>query len=323
MLTGNQTTAEQWAQVIDDAGHDVLIDDGSPSQKHPDVVVALHADKSHDRVRELRAAHPAAVLVVALTGTDLYPALSTRSLQTLRWAHRIVGLQRFARDRVPLECQPRVRVIVQAAVVPATNAGPNTESFEIVTVGNLRAVKDPMRPAWAARLLPVASRVQITHVGAILDPEYTDLVATEQAENARYVWVGAKPFDAAAEILARSRLSVVSSFHEGGGRVIGESIALGTPVLAARNDASRALLGDDYPGLFTAGATEELAALITRAENEPAFLDELAAWTRRAAPQFSVERERAGWRDLLAECEELRARGVCAERCVGGDDDAC
>ena len=306
--TGNRATAEQYADVLRAAGHGVSMDvDAAPPQP-PDVVVALHAAKSRDRVRTLRAAYPRATLVVVLTGTDLYPVLPAEAREALEWADRIVALQRHARDRVPAALRSRVRILVQAARMRPASVPTRADAFEICCIGNLRAIKDPLRPALAARALPPTSRIRVAHVGAVLEPAYEELVAAERRENPRYEWLGARSQLEVAEILERSRVSVVPSYHEGGARVIGESAVLGTPILAARNDASRALLGEDYAGLYTAGSTEELTALMTRTENDRAFFATLDEQTRRAAPQFFEEREREGWRALLAECEDLPAR---------------
>jgi len=101
--------------------------------------------------------------------------------------------------------------------------------------------------------------------------------------------------------LARCRALVLPSYHEGGGRVIGEAIVVGTPVLAARNDASCCLLGDDYPGLFDAGSTEQLAELMLRLERDEEFRTGLAARCRELAPQFDPRLEKEAWDNLVQE----------------------
>ena len=120
-------------------------------------------------------------------------------------------------------------------------------------------------------------------------------------ENPRYRWFPSTDAKGAQELMARCRALVLSSYHEGGGRVIGESIVVGTPVLAARNDAACCLLGDDYPGLFDAGGTERLAALMLRLEGEEDFRAELEARARELAPQFDPQLELAAWDNLVKE----------------------
>ena len=184
----------------------------------------------------------------------------------------------------------------------------SNDSFDVCTVGHLREVKDPLRAAAASRRLPQTSRIRVRHAGAILDDGYAELVQREQAENPRYAWLGELTPAEAQNLMAQSRLTVVSSFHEGGARVIGESIVAGTPVLAARNDASLSLLGEDYAGLYEAGRTEELATLMTRAETDGAFLDALVERAGRLAPQFDPRREQEAWRELMAELEAVAER---------------
>ena len=105
-------------------------------------------------------------------------------------------------------------------------------------------------------------------------------------------------------LIAESQLLVVSSFHEGGARAIGEAVAAGTPILAARNDAACSLLGDDYPGLYDAGDTEQLADLMVRAETETEFLETLRKHTLQARAQFEPQREREALRALMADLED-------------------
>ena len=74
-----------------------------------------------------------------------------------------------------------------------------------------------------------------------------------------------------ADLIASSRLMVMSSLFEGGARVVGEAMVHGTPVISSRIDGVVGLLGDDYPGYFLPGDTAELAALLNRFETDPGF----------------------------------------------------
>ena len=300
-LIGNRLTAIQWAGLLGDLGHEVQVAHAYDGQA-ADVFVVLNGERNHDAVAAIRRKHPDGAIVVAVTGSDIYPEPTPLTLDSVRLADRVVALQSRARDRIPAEFHEKLRIIKQSAEPaapgePVADPGP----FDVCVVGNLRDVKDPMRAAAASRLLPASSRIRVRHAGAPLDDRYGALIELEQQENPRYVWLGPLAYDAARQLMAQSRLLVASSYHEGGARVVGESVVAGTPVLAARNDATRCLLGDDYPGLYEAGATQELADLMRRAETDPVFMDALLACTRECAAQFDPRLEREAWRALVAE----------------------
>ncbi len=299
-VTGNGRSADQWSQWLAHAGHDVRIlstYDGEGA----DAMIALHASLNHAAVKSFRAAHPEAPIIVALTGTDIYPDPDKRALGSMELADRIIALQPAARDKVPAALQNKLRVIVQSAEAPASNR--SLDTFDVCVVGGLRPVKDPMRAAAASRLLPEASRIRILHAGPPLDPRYIEEIEIEQRDNPRYRWLGALDPATARQLIADSRLLVVSSRNEGGARVIGEAVVAGTPILAARNDASRALLGEDFAGLFEFGDTQGLADLMRRAETDAAFWEQLREQAGSVAAQFGPARERDTWAALI---EELR-----------------
>ena len=301
VLTGNRCTAAQWADQLRGLGHEVEVSD-TYQGAGAELLIALHADKSHAAISAFRQKNPDGKIVVVVTGTDIYPALGVTARDSLGQADRIVALQSRARDRVPAEFHDKLRVIVQAAearpaVAPTVSGGP----FDICVVGQLRAVKDPMRAAAATRLLPPDSRIRLRHAGGLLDSRYEEEIKREQAENDRYCWLGELSPDEAARLMAASRLQVTSSFFEGGARVIGESIVAGTPLLAARNDAALSLLGEDYDGFFDAGESGQLAALMRRAERDPSFLDALRSQIEGLAAQFDPRVEKEALRELLDE----------------------
>ncbi|MEO8716817.1 MAG: hypothetical protein ABI423_01215 [Burkholderiales bacterium] len=91
---GNRHTALRWAAFLRRAGHRVSIAvdwDGTPC----DLMLALHARRSHAAVVAYRAAHPQGPLAVALTGTDLYRDLprSAEARRSLELADRLLVLQ--------------------------------------------------------------------------------------------------------------------------------------------------------------------------------------------------------------------------------------
>ncbi len=297
-LIGNRVTAERWARRLAELGHDARVLttwDDEPA----DLLVALHARKSHDSVVRFSERFPEAPLVVGLAGTDVYRELDDETLDSLRRAHRVVALQRLASRRLPPELRGRVRVVHQSSEPPPDAAPTAADAFEACVLAHLRPVKAPLLAARAVRGLPAASRVRVRHAGQALDDALAAEARREQRANPRYLWHGPLPRAEAQRLLASSRLLVLSSRAEGGANALSEAIVCGVPVLSTRIDGSVGLLGEDYPGLFPVGDEAALAALLGRAEADAAFLAELRRSLDAIAPRFTPEAEREAWRDLL------------------------
>jgi putative glycosyltransferase (TIGR04348 family) len=299
--TGNRCTAADWERILGGLGHEATVAQAYAGED-ADVLIALHACHSRPSIEAFRTEHPARPVVVALTGTDVYPDLGPEARESLGVATRIVVLQPAVRRLVPPELRERVRIVIQSATASTSPRRIVAEgSLQVVVAAHMRHVKDPLRAAEAVRQLPSDSRVRVVHAGAVLDREYGDRAAAEDRDNPRWRWIGElSPKDTRA-LIAGSDLLVLSSREEGGGRVIGEAAAAGTPIVAARNDATTSLLGDDYPGLFEPGDTAGLAKLLRRTETESAFLDRLRDGTARLAGIVDPAREASCWEKLLAE----------------------
>lgn len=305
---GNRVTADRWADLLRGLGHRVSVHehyDGAPC----DLLIALHARKSAAAIARSRRDAPDRPVFLALTGTDIYrdvehSALARRSLVL---ADRMIVLQPLAARRVPPRLRSRVRVVRQSVPRYAGPVVRKAPGFQVVVLGHLRAVKDPFRTARAARRLSASSTVRVVHAGEALTPAMAAAARREEAGNPRYRWLGDLPRAAAMRLVERSRLLVLSSRIEGGSNALGEAIARGVPVLASRIDGTVGLLGPRYPGYFPVGDTRALAALLARAESDPAFLARLTHAIRRLAPLFAPARERGAWRRLLREASNLTA----------------
>jgi putative glycosyltransferase (TIGR04348 family) len=312
--TGNHCTAQQWAAIIASIGHDVTFHD-SPVGESCDLLVALHAEKSHGIIENLKSQNPGLPVILALTGTDIYPAPAALALDAMQLADALVVLQAKALDRIPAQHLHKSHVIVQSVqkfVTPPEHTEKSRDPFLICVAGHLRDVKDPLRAAQAARKLPASSNIRIEHVGAVLDRKYDALVMREQEENPRYVFLGERTCAQVQELMHRSQASILSSHAEGGARVIGESIVEGTPILATRIDGVTGLVGDDYPGLFTAGNTTELAMLLEKLETDAAFMTLLHSEVNRLAPEFAPDLERDAWHRLINQLVQVDQLGAPA-----------
>lgn len=305
--TGNRVAASRWAKILRRLGHRVRVADDYDC--HPaDLMVAVHAWRSASAVIAFKERYPQRPLVLQLSGTDIYGYLQSDPEPTLRameLADRLVALNDLAWRVVPRPLRRRLSVIHQSAEPLLGPRRPDRRSVVVSVIGHLRDVKDPLRAAEAARLLPADSRVQIEQVGRAYTDAWARRATREAEANSRYRWHGDVPAAAVRRLLARSHAMVISSLNEGGANVISEAAVAGVPILASRMDGNVGLLGRDYPGYFPVGDTRALARLLRRVEEEPSFVACLGKALAKRAPLFRPARERAAWHRLLA---ELKAR---------------
>ena len=305
---GNRVTALRWQRILRGLGHRVELAT-SYEGGNIDVMVALHARRTYPSVRRFHLQHPEAPLVVALTGTDLYGDLarSQAAQQSLRLASKLIVLQPEALDELPLESRKKARVIFQSVAIKPKSSQTGADSaahrrpFRVCVVGHLRAVKDPLRTAFAARLLSPESRVSIVHIGRAMSEEWASRAQAEMRANSRYRWLGERSRESVRHRLQGSQLFVISSRMEGGANALGEAIVAGLPVLASRIPGNVGILGKNYPGYFPVGDTKALAELLARAESDPRFLASLENSRMRIAPLFDPGRERKAWAKLMEE----------------------
>ena len=80
--SGNATTTVRWTRILRELGHDVHVADhydGSAA----DLMIAIHAWRSADGIRDFRARFPDRPLIVALSGTDIYEYIDRDPAPTL------------------------------------------------------------------------------------------------------------------------------------------------------------------------------------------------------------------------------------------------
>src|SRR5260370_6937416 len=222
------------------------------------------------------------------------------------------GLQPKAMEELGLVWRAKAGVIyqsVEALAGPTSKTKANKAylndrsngSFYACVIGHLRAVKDPFRAALAARSLPCSSRIRILQIGRAMTDAMAARARKETRANPRYQWLGELPRSHVRRILANSRLSVVPSRGEGGANVVSEAIPASVPILASRICGNGGMLVTDYPGLFEAGDTQQLARLLARAETDREYLAELRDRCKKLAPLFDPTCEEQAWPDLFSE----------------------
>ncbi len=298
---GNRNTATRWSRILRACGIRVTVATRWSNQGC-DLLVALHARRSHDSLAAYRDAHPLRPAVLVLTGTDIYRDIrhDERANNSLALADRLVVLQ----DQAPSELDDgqrlRTRVIYQS-VTERHPWRPPRRQFRVCVLGHLRQEKDPLRAAMALRLLPNDRPTTLLQAGAALDAELADQARTLMAADARYRWVGELAHWRALRLLAGSHAMVISSHIEGGAHVVSEAIASGVPVIASDIPGNRGMLGDAYPGYYRPGDEFALSQRLAAAMADRDALEALRAAVASRRPLIAPERERAALLALLAE----------------------
>ncbi len=295
-LHGNRVTALRWQRHLRALGCRVSVGgywSGEPAR----LLVALHAMRSHEAIRDFRRVHPERPVVLILTGTDLYrdlPAGGAQCVQVLasmQAADRLVLLQEEAIEELPAGLRAKA-VTIHQSVPPVQRLPVPSRSFLVTVIGHLRDEKDPMCIVRALQRRPATDSLRVVHLGEAMDERYRREAQEAMSRDRRYTWLGRRGHGQALRWLARSHLMVISSRMEGGAHVVSEAIAAGVPVLASDIPGNRGLLGAGYPGLFPVGDDAALAALLERAMAAPDFMASLATAVLARRPLVLPETER-------------------------------
>lgn len=301
---GNRATAARWTHFLRQLGHKVLLEETWEGEGS-DMMIALHARRSHPSIERYAATYPDLPLVVVLTGTDLYQDIrfDGSAKESLDLATALIALQDKGLEELKPRHQAKTRVIYQSAE-PVKQQPPAKKHFDVCVIGNLRSEKDPFRCALAARLLPPTSRIRITHVGKPYNEEFERQARTHTSNNPRYRWLGEVPRWKARRLLSRSRLLAQTSIMEGGANTISESLASRVPVIGSDIPGNVGMLGEDYPGYYEVGNENALAQLLYRAEADAGFYRKLKDQCDARRYLVLPEREKAALGSLV---EEVRS----------------
>jgi putative glycosyltransferase (TIGR04348 family) len=298
---GNRNTALRWAAHLRALGHRVTIALAWTGEDC-DLLIALHARRSHAAIKGFKAAHPQRPLLLVLTGTDLYRDIRSDAdaKRSLKLADSMVVLQPRGLDELAATLRRKTRVIFQSVHAMKRQAPP--ASYTLITViGHLRDEKDPFRAVLALARLPADANIKVVQLGQAMSADYARDARAMQRYEPRYRWLGELDHAGAMRWLARSHAMVISSVMEGGAHVVSEAIAMGVPVIASDIPGNAGLLGDDYPGLYPVGDDKALAALLARAAADARWLallgKKVLARRRIVAPAL----ERKSLQRLLAD----------------------
>jgi len=301
--SGNRHTAMRWAAMLRALGHKVAVSTQWDGQA-ADLMLALHARRSHASIVRFRERCPNSPLVVVLTGTDLYRNIRTDrdAKESLTLADRLVVLQDMGRLEVPARFRRKTCVIYQSAEVHAPRKPPSRR-FRIAVIGHLREEKDPFRAALALAYLDDLRELEVVHLGQALSPDMAREARRLMRADPRYRWLGNVPHWAALRWLSRSHVLVVSSRMEGGANVICEAAAAGTPVIASRVSGNIGMLGRGYPGYYALADERGLARQIRRLASDSRYCARLKRLIAARRSLFLPETERRGLQRLIAEFE--------------------
>lgn len=305
---GNRATATRWARLLRPSGYRVTLHlpDEPVAAQSPDLVLALHAWRSHEAIGRWQLAHPRCPLLLVLTGTDVYRFQYSHPEQvyeSMDRADALIGLHDCLDEHLPRRYLNKLHLVHQSArPLPPKAPPPSQRYFDILVAGHLREEKDSLRCAYAVRDLPTGSRLRVIQLGAAHSKDWAKAATEEARNNPRYRWLGDRPHWQVRQWMACARAMVISSRMEGGANVVSEACVAGLPVIASDIAGNRGLLGKDYGGYYPVAETAALRACLLRAERDPGWLHQLAQQVRSGRERFLPE----------TECEQLqRIIGAC------------
>lgn len=289
---GNWQTAQRYAGFLKSSCHVRIVTqwDGAPEDQ---VMIALHARRSHASIVAWHALHGSRGLVVVLTGTDLYRDIheDVQAQQSLQWAHTLVVLQSEGMNAVPKALREKTVVAFQSTSTRQT-LPKTTRHIRALMVGHLRAEKAPQTFFQAAQYLATEPDIFLQHIGGEHDSALAQQAHDTAAQYPQYTFLGPCAHEATRRMIQRAHVLVHSSVMEGGAHVVMEAICSGVPVIASNISGNTGMLGSDYAGLFPVNDSAALSQLLLRFRRDPTFVAHLHHQCALRAPLFAAARER-------------------------------
>ena len=298
---GNWQTARRWANMLSDAYRTQVLARwmGEPA----DLLIALHARRSADSIRDWAARMSGRPQLVVLTGTDLYRDIDADAAaqRSLELADRLVVLNELGPAALPARWRPKTRVVLQSAPsrAPARRTG---RRLRVLMVGHLREEKSPRTYFEAARLLRGRADILFDHIGNDLDAALGNEARQLMVDCPGYRWLGGLDHGSTRRRIAQAHLLAHASRMEGGAHVVIEAVRSGTPVAASDIAGNIGLLGPGYGGYFKLGDAAHLANLIAHCRDTQGaaseLLTQLTHQCEARAALFSPQRESASLHEI-------------------------
>lgn len=298
-MHGNRITALRWQGFLEQLGCTVDITE-SWSGRDIDLLVALHAYRSHASLMRFKSQSPNKPVALILTGTDVYRDMAKHGevLHSMEVADQLIVLQFSALKSIPPSLQHKAQVIYQSVEIDFPQGIP--EPNLVTVIGHLREEKDPFCIARSLALMPANSKIDVRHLGMAMNEEMERAARAYSEQLEHYHWLGEMSHLETLKLLSQSRFMVISSRMEGGAHVVSEAIALGIPVIASDIPGNRGLLGEDYLGYYPVGDEGALATLLSHCETSPDFYASLKKQIHLRKDLVSPEREMQSIQKMLA-----------------------
>ena len=223
---------------------------------------------------------------IASRWTDHFVAVSERDLE------RGIAIGLFGRDRVSLirsgvELE-RIRMGGDAAAV-RRRLGTSGDAPLVTQIGNFKPQKAPLDfVRMAARVAARVPSARFVMVGEGPLRPRAEALARRLGVDERIVFCGW--WDDVPALLAASRVSVMSSRHEGLPRAVVESLAAGVPVVATAVDGTPEVVRDGVNGfLVEAGDVAGLAEAVVLLLVDDEMHDRMASAAPRGLEEFDID----------------------------------
>ncbi len=266
----------------------------------------------------LRCVRPSVRYYVTTYGIDVWEPLPLSSRLGLRWAHAVMALSQYTREKmvVAQRLRPEKAAVLPPALDPAfLRAGvslalsrpPLPEGNVLLTVARLAASERYKGIETVFQALPgvltILPNTYYVIVGDGDDRGRLEHLATDVGVSDHVLFVGAKIGDELASYYAASDVFVMPSRGEGFGVVFLEAMALGKPVIGGNHGGTPDVVIDGVTGfLVEYGDVDAIAdRLIRLLRDKELRMDMGEAGRRRVHENYSLEHFHRGLVALLTE----------------------